>query len=61
MHHAHPRETRSVVGQMHPDWYVSRGQGSDRDGKRAAPLAPGASVGGKSAAMRPSQSPFGWF
>jgi hypothetical protein len=58
MHHAHPRETRSVVGQMHPDWYVSRGQESDGDG---APLAPGPNVRGKSAAMRPSRCPFGWF
>jgi hypothetical protein len=57
----HARETRSVVGQMHPDWYVSRGQGFGGDGKRAAPLTPEASVRGKSAAMRPSRSPFGWF
>jgi hypothetical protein len=26
---------------MHPDWYGSRGQKSDRDGKRAASLTPG--------------------
>jgi hypothetical protein len=58
-HHAYARETGSVVGQMHPDWYVSRGQESDRHGKRAASLAPGANVRGKSAAMRPSRSPFG--
>jgi hypothetical protein len=56
-HHAHARETGSVVGQMHPIWTLS-GPGSDGDGRRVAPLAPGANVRGKSAAMRPSRSPF---
>jgi hypothetical protein len=60
-HHAHACETGSAVGQMHPDWYVSRGQKSDRDSKGAASLTPGPNVRGKSAAMRPSRSPFGWF
>jgi hypothetical protein len=56
----HARETGSVVRHQ-PDWYASRGQKSDRDGKRAASLTPGPNVRGKSAAMRPSRSPFGWF
>jgi hypothetical protein len=36
-HHAHARETGSVVGQMHPIWTLS-GPGSDGDGRRIAPL-----------------------